>query len=204
MEIQLWRSILCPYELAVKELTVKFEHMIEEYRENDRYSPIEQVSGRVKSVSSILEKMQRKHIPIEQMETEVEDLAGVRIICQFEEDIDTVAAIIRRRTDMEVKSEKNYLTHIKQSGYRSYHMIVEIPVFFSKGKTPMRVELQIRTNGMDFWATLEHQLRYKQNIEEMDGYKEVSNELLNCARAVIDMDNEMQRIKNKIGQFHDI
>ena len=204
MEIQLWRSILCPYELAVKELTVKFEHMIEEYRENDRYSPIEQVSGRVKSVSSILEKMQRKHIPIEQMETEVEDLAGVRIICQFEEDIDTVAAIIRRRTDMEVKSEKNYLTHIKQSGYRSYHMIVEIPVFFSKGKTPMRVELQIRTNGMDFWATLEHQLRYKQNIEEMDGYEEVSNELLNCARAVIDMDNEMQRIKNKIGQFHDI
>ena len=103
MEIQLWRSILCPYELAVKELTVKFEHMIEEYRENDRYSPIEQVSGRVKSVSSILEKMQRKHIPIEQMETEVEDLAGVRIICQFEEDIDTVAAIIRRRTDMEVR-----------------------------------------------------------------------------------------------------
>ena len=119
MEIQLWRSILCPYELAVKELTVKFKHMIEEYHENDRYSPIEQVSGRVKSVSSILEKMQRKDIPIEQLETEMEDLAGVRIICQFEEDIDTVAAIIRKRTDMEVKSEKNYLTHIKQSGYRS-------------------------------------------------------------------------------------
>ena len=108
MEIQLWRSILCPYELAVKELTVKFKHMIEEYHENDRYSPIEQVSGRVKSVSSILEKMQRKDIPIEQLETEMEDLAGVRIICQFEEDIDTVAAIIRKRTDMEVKSEKNY------------------------------------------------------------------------------------------------
>ena len=80
MEIQLWRSILCPYELAVKELTVKFKHMIEEYHENDRYSPIEQVSGRVKSVSSILEKMQRKDIPIEQLETEMEDLAGVRII----------------------------------------------------------------------------------------------------------------------------
>ena len=83
-------------------------------------------------------------------------------------------------------------------------MIVEIPVFFSKGKTPMRAEIQIRTNGMDFWATLEHQLRYKQDIEEMDGYEEVSSELLNCARAVIDMDNEMQRIKDKIGQFHDI
>ena len=80
MEIQLWRSILCPYELAVKELTVKFEHMIEEYRENDRYSPIEQVSGRVKSVSSILEKLQRKHIPIEKMETEVERLQKI-IVC---------------------------------------------------------------------------------------------------------------------------
>ncbi len=99
---------------------------------------------------------------------------------------------------------KDYIKNPKPNGYRSYHMIVEIPVFFSKGKTPMRAEIQIRTNGMDFWATLEHQLRYKQNIEEMDGYEEVSNELLNCARAVIDMDNEMQRIKNKIGQFHDI
>ena len=122
MEIQLWRSILCPYELAVKELTVKFKHMIEEYHENDRYSPIEQVSGRVKSVSSILEKMQRKDIPIEQLETEMEDLAGVRIICQFEEDIDTVAAIIRKKNRYgSPKVEKNYLTHIKQSGYRSYH-----------------------------------------------------------------------------------
>ena len=160
MEIQLWRSILCPYELAVKELTVKFEHMIEEYRENDRYSPIEQVSGRVKSVSSILEKLQRKHIPIEKMETEVEDLAGVRIICQFEEDIDTVAAIIRRRTDMEVKSEKNYLTHIKQSGYRSYHMILYYTVETINGPKRLQVEVQIRTMAMNFWATIEHSCGY--------------------------------------------
>ena len=161
MEIQLWRSILCPYELAVKELTVKFKHMIEEYHENDRYSPIEQVSGRVKSVSSILEKMQRKDIPIEQLETEMEDLAGVRIICQFEEDIDTVAAIIRKRTDMEVKSEKNYLTHIKQSGYRSYHMILYYTVETIHGPKRLQVEIQIRTMAMNFWATIEHSLQYK-------------------------------------------
>ena len=161
MEIQLWRSILCPYELAVRELIVKFEHIISEHRENDLYSPIEQVSGRVKSVSSILEKMQRKHIPIEQMETEVEDLAGVRIICQFEEDIDTVAAIIRRRTDMEVKSEKNYLTHIKQSGYRSYHMILYYIVETIDGPKRLQVEVQIRTMAMNFWATIEHSLQYK-------------------------------------------
>ena len=96
MEIQLWRRILCPYELAVRELTVKFEHIIEEHKQNDLYSPIEQVRGRVKSVSSILEKMQRKQIPIERMEEEVEDIAGIRIICQFEEDIDTIAAMIQK------------------------------------------------------------------------------------------------------------
>ena len=191
MEIQLWRSILCPYELAVKELTVKFEHMIEEYRENDRYSPIEQVSGRVKSVSSILEKMQRKHIPIEQMETEVEDLAGVRIICQFEEDIDTVAAIIRRRTDMEVKSEKNYLTHIKQSGYRSYHMILYYIVETINGPKRLQVEVQIRTMAMNFWATIEHSLQYK--------YKgDMPPRLSKASDAIISLDHEMSSVRNEI------
>ena len=204
MEIQLWRSILCPYELAVRELEVKFNHIIDECKENDVYCPIEQVEGRVKSVSSILEKMQRKHIPMERMEEELEDIAGIRIICQFEEDIDTVAAIIQKRTDMTIKSEKNYLKHIKQSGYRSYHLIIYYTVETINGPKKIQAEIQIRTNGMDFWATLEHQLRYKQDIEEMDGYEEVSSELLNCARAVIDMDNEMQRIKDKIGRFHDI
>ena len=195
MEIQLWRSILCPYELAVKELTVKFEHMIEEYRENDRYSPIEQVSGRVKSVSSILEKMQRKHIPIEQMETEVEDLAGVRIICQFEEDIDTVAAIIRRRTDMEVKSEKNYLTHIKQSGYRSYHMIVSYPVETFSGTKTIRVEIQIRTLAMNFWSTIEHSLQYKYKQHMPDHIRE---KLSRVADAIIVLDNEMSTVRSEI------
>ncbi len=120
MEIQLWRSILCPYELAVKELMVKFEHIIEEHKQNDLYSPIEQVSGRVKSLPSILEKeMQRKTHSHGTHGGRTEDIAGIRIICQFEEDIDTVAAIIQKRTDMTIKSEKNYLKHIKQSGYRS-------------------------------------------------------------------------------------
>ena len=91
--------------------------MIEEHKKNDLYSPIEQVSGRVKSVTSILEKMQRKHIPMERMEEEVEDIAGIRIICQFEEDIDTVAALIQKRSDMQIKSEKNYLKHIKPVSY---------------------------------------------------------------------------------------
>ena len=97
MEIQLWREILSPYEQAVTELVEKFQHLSLEHRERGLYSPIEQVCGRVKSVSSILEKMQRKHIPMERMEEDVEDIAGIRIICQFEEDIETVASIIQNR-----------------------------------------------------------------------------------------------------------
>ena len=124
MEIQLWKSILCPYELAVQEITLKFQHLIEEYRTNNRYSPIEQVSGRVKSIASILEKMQRKNIPMERMEEDVEDIAGIRIICQFEEDIHAVADLIQKRSDMEIKYEKDYLKYAKDSGYRSYHLII--------------------------------------------------------------------------------
>lgn len=124
MDILLWHEILEPYELAVKELTVKFNHLIKEHHEKGLYSPIESVSGRVKSVSSILEKMQRKEIPPEELEQQVEDIAGIRIICQFVEDIERVAQIISSRSDIEIKSEKDYIKHMKDSGYRSYHLIV--------------------------------------------------------------------------------
>ena len=176
MEIQLWRSILCPYELAVKELMVKFEHIIEEHKQNDLYSPIEQVSGRVKSLPSILEKMQRKHIPMERMEEELEDIAGIRIICQFEEDIDTVAAIIQKRTDMTIKSEKNYLKHIKQSGYRSYHLIIYYTVETINGPKKIQAEIQIRTMAM----------------------LHVAERLSNAADAIIALDQEMSSVRDEI------
>lgn len=195
MEIQLWRSILCPYELAVKELTVKFEHIISEHRENDLYSPIEQVRGRVKSVSSILEKMQRKHIPMEKMEEEIEDIAGIRIICQFEEDIDTVASIIQKRTDMTIKSEKNYLKHIKQSGYRSYHLIIYYTVETLDGPKKLQAEIQIRTMAMNFWATIEHSLQYKY---KGDMPPHVAERLSNAADAIISLDHEMSSVRNEI------
>ena len=131
-------------------------------------------------------------------------MAGVRVVCAFIDDIYTVANLIAGQDDIKVIKIKDYIKNPKPNGYRSYHMIVEIPVFFSKGKTPMRVELQIRTNGMDFWATLEHQLRYKKGIEDLPGYAEISEELRRSAQAVIETDNEMQQIKNKIGMFHDI
>ena len=195
MEIQLWRSILCPYELAVKELIVKFEHIISEHRENDLYSPIEQVSGRVKSVSSILEKMQRKHIPMERMEEDVEDIAGIRIICQFEEDIETVAALIQNRADMTIKSEKNYLKHMKQSGYRSLHLIIYYTVETLNGPRKLQAEIQIRTMAMDFWATIEHSLQYKY---KGDMPPHVADRLSNAADAIILLDQEMSSVRNEI------
>ena len=195
MEIQLWRSILCPYELAVKELIVKFEHIISEHREYDLYSPIEQVSGRVKSVASILEKMQRKHIPMERMEEEVEDIAGIRIICQFEEDIETVASLIQNRSDMTIKSEKNYLKHVKQSGYRSLHLIIYYTVETLNGPRKLQAEIQIRTMAMDFWATIEHSLQYKY---KGDMPPHVAERLTNAADAIILLDQEMSSVRNEI------
>ena len=195
MEIQLWRSILCPYELAVRELIVKFEHIISEHRENDLYSPIEQVSGRVKSVSSILEKMQRKHIPMERMEEEVEAIAGIRIICQFEEDIETVASLIQNRSDMTIKSEKNYLKHVKQSGYRSLHLIIYYTVETLNGPRKLQAEIQIRTMAMDFWATIEHSLQYKY---KGDMPPHVAERLTNAADAIILLDQEMSSVRDEI------
>lgn len=195
MEIQLWRSILCPYELAVRELVVKFKHIITEHRQNDLYSPIEQVRGRVKSVSSILEKLQRKNIPIERMEEEMEDIAGIRIICQFEEDIETVAAIIQKRADMTVKSEKNYLKHMKQSGYRSYHLIIYYTVDTLQGPKRLQAEIQIRTMAMNFWATIEHSLQYKY---KGDMPPHVAERLSKAADAIISLDREMSSVRNEI------
>ena len=187
MEIQLWHEILCPYELAVQELVVKFRHLIKEHRELDLYSPIEQVTGRVKSVSSILEKLQRKKIPFERLEEEVEDIAGIRI-CQFVEDIEKVAELIAGRSDMEIKSEKDYIRNMKPSGYRSYHLIVYYTVETLKGPKRLQVELQIRTMAMDFWATIEHSLqyKYKANIPE-----HIRKRLSAAADAIISLDNDI-------------
>ena len=143
MDIQLWREMLDPYRLAVDELILKFNHMIEEFHNANLYSPIEQVNGRVKKISSILDKCQKKEIPYDEIENYIEDIAGVRIICQFVEDIDRVVEIIRQRTDMEVKSEKDYINNMKKSGYRSYHMIIYYEVHTLQGVKKLCCEIQI-------------------------------------------------------------
>ena len=161
MEIQLWRELLEPYGLAVDELVVKFNHVKQQYQDAKMYSPIEMVSGRVKRISSILEKAQRKGVDLEKLEEKIEDIAGVRLICQFVEDIDKVVEIIRERKDLEIKQEKDYITKSKPSGYRSYHIIAYYTVHTIHGSKRLEVEIQIRTLAMNFWSTIEHSLQYK-------------------------------------------
>ncbi|MCC8067851.1 MAG: GTP pyrophosphokinase family protein [Clostridiales bacterium] len=195
MEIQLWREILSPYDLAVKELVVKFEHLILEYRNQGLYSPIEQVTGRVKTIASILDKAQKKNVMVHEIEEKITDIAGVRIICQFVEDIQKVVEIIRQRTDMEIVSERDYINHMKDSGYRSYHIIVWYEVQTTKGSRKIHVEIQIRTLAMNFWSTIEHSLQYKYKMNIPD---HVRDKLTNVANAIISLDNEMSSVRSEI------
>ena len=195
MEIQMWKEILNPYELAVEELQVKFNHMVKEYRQAGIYSPIEQVLGRVKSISSILGKAQKQGIGIDQIEGKILDIAGIRLICQFTDDIYNVADLIRARSDMEVINEKDYVKNIKPSGYRSYHIIVRYKVETVKGTKVIPVEIQIRTLGMNFWAIIEHSLQYKNNGNIPSHVRE---RLTSAADAIYTLDNEMMSIHEEI------
>ena len=195
MEIQLWKEILSPYEQAVDELLLKFKHIIKDYRSQGMYSPIENVTGRVKRISSILDKMQKKHIPMDHIVEEMDDIAGIRIMCQFEEDIYKVVEIIRNRKDMSIREEKDYITNVKASGYRSYHIIVNYEVETVKGTSVIPVEIQIRTLGMNFWAIIEHSLQYKYDGEIPAHVRERLNA---ASDALITLDNEMSSIHDEI------
>lgn len=195
MEIQLWREILDPYEQAVSELLAKFNNVKLEHKKKNLYSPIESVSGRVKTVTSILEKMQHKNVPFERLEEEIEDIAGIRIICQFVEDIEKVAALIYNRRDMKVRSRKDYLSNQKKSGYRSFHLIVWYTVDTISGPKKLQVEIQIRTMAMNFWATTEHSLQYKYKGEIPE---HVAVQLQKAADAIFVLDNEMSQVRSEI------
>lgn len=201
-----FNDLMMMYRCAIREVQTKLEVLDDEFSVEYKRNPISFIKTRIKKPESIYRKLQKLgyDFTAENIQEQLNDVAGVRIVCAFIDDIYTVSDLIAGQDDIKVIKIKDYIKKPKPNGYRSYHMIIEIPVFFSKGKTPMRVELQIRTNGMDFWATLEHQLRYKKGIEELPGYEDISEELYRSAQAVIEMDNEMQQIKNKIGMFHDI
>ena len=195
MELKVWKETLEPYQMAVNELTVKFQHVIEEYHLRGEYCPIVGVSGRVKTISSILDKCRRKNMPVEEIEDQMYDIAGIRLIVQFVEDIEIAVQLIRKRTDMEIKEERDYVRHSKESGYRSYHMIIRYQVQTIEGPRTLYAEIQIRTLGMNFWAAIEHSLqyKYKESIPENISYK-----LLKAAQAIVVLDSEMSAVRGEI------
>ena len=161
MAINDWKNFLIPYEQAVEEIKVKLKSIRKEYRKKNEYSPIEFVTGRVKEIASIIEKANKFEIPIDRVGYELEDIAGIRIMCQFVDDIDRVVELLRQREDMTIQYEKDYVRNVKESGYRSYHMIIKYPVYMAEGTVIILAEFQIRTLAMNFWATIEHSLNYK-------------------------------------------
>jgi Uncharacterized protein conserved in bacteria len=190
-----WNKFLLPYQQAVEELKIKYKGLRTELKARDEYAPIEFVTGRVKKISSILEKAKRLNVPLDQIETGIEDIAGIRIMCQFVEDIHRVADLVRMRKDMKVVYEKDYITHYKESGYRSYHIIVEYPIQTSIGSMPVLAEIQIRTLAMNFWATIEHSLNYKYKEKLPEDVKE---RLFKAAEAASKLDEEMSKIRQEI------
>ena len=189
-----WDTFLLPYEQAVDELKVKFKSLRAELKHKEQYAPIEFVTGRLKKVSSILEKAKILGVPPDQIER-VPDIAGIRIMCQFVEDMHRVAEHIRQRKDMKVVEERDYVTNRKPSGYRSYHFIVSYPVQTASGEVELLAEVQLRTLAMNFWATIEHSLnyKYKGNMPE-----EVRQRLVRAAEASFMLDNEMSVIRHEI------
>ncbi|MDX1807225.1 MAG: GTP pyrophosphokinase family protein [Paenisporosarcina sp.] len=193
-----WERFLEPYKQAVDELKVKLKGMRMQFEIENTNSPIEFVTGRVKPLASIYDKTLEKGIsfePSEQLAHELPDIAGLRMMCQFVDDIETVVELLRSRQDLKIIEERDYISHEKPSGYRSYHMIIEYPVQTIHGERTILAEIQIRTLAMNFWASIEHSLNYK--------YKgifpeEIKNRLQSAAEAAFRLDEEMSLIRNEI------
>ena len=195
-----FQELMMMYSCAIREMRTKLEVLNDELSVHHQRNPIEFITSRVKKPLSIVEKLHRYGVPIsvESVEKNLNDVAGVRVICSFIDDIYTVADMLLRQDDITLIKKKDYIEHPKDNGYRSLHLIIEIPVFFSNQKKNMRVEVQIRTIAMDFWASVDHQLKYKQNIEDVENADELSAELKECADIIAQTDARMQAIKNKI------
>ena len=193
--LQEYDILMMRYDSAIREVRTKLQILNDELSLTQQ-SPISSISSRRKKTFSILEKLQRQGFPVslESIEENLNDVAGIRVICSFLDDIYNVADMLKAQDDLKVIQIKDYIRNPKPNGYRSLHMIVEVPVFFSNEKRPMRVEVQIRTVAMDFWATLEHQIKYKQDIPNQD---EIIEELRQCADTISQTDERMLSIREK-------
>ena len=190
--VKIFSDLRMRYHAAIKEVSTKLEVLDNEFSVKHDYNPIHHMECRLKSIKSIMEKIERKGLPkeIESVYT-ITDFAGVRVVCNYIDDIYTVEDSLLRQDDIKLVKRKDYIKNPKESGYRSLHLVVEVPIFLSNRTYDMPVEIQIRTIAMDTWASLEHELKYKRK-EEMPGY--VAQELKNCARSMAEIDATMERI----------
>lgn len=194
-----FREAMMKYSCAIREIKTKLEVLNDELSVKNQRNPIEMIKARVKRPMSILEKLKRRDLPlsIESMTKNLDDIAGIRVICSFIDDIYEISRMLARQDDVKVIAIKDYIRCPKVNGYRSYHMIIEVPVFFSNCKQFIRVEVQIRTIAMDFWASLDHQLKYKKRLEDEDA-SEIGDELKKCAEVIAETDWKMLDIRQKI------
>ena len=196
-QVTSWTEVILVYTAALKEIGTKLEILNDEFKHVHRYNPIEHIKSRIKTSESVVKKLKRNgyESTIENMVRYVNDIAGVRVICSFTSDIYRIADMISNQNDIQILSVKDYIKNPKESGYKSYHMLVSVPIYLSDRKVDTKVEIQIRTVAMDFWASLEHKIRYK---FEADAPQHIKDELVECARMVSDLDARMLSLNDEI------
>ena len=197
-----YKELRMMYACAIKEVQTKFEVLETEFKVRYQRNPISSIQTRLKSSSSIIEKMIRKGVPfsMENLEQQIQDLAGIRVICSYVDDIYALANALTSQDDITLLEEKDYIRNPKPNGYRSLHLIVSVPVFFSQQKRQIKVEVQIRTIAMDFWASLEHQMKYKREIPDQ---QHIVAQLKNCAEDIARVDREMMDIRRRLEESVD-
>lgn len=195
-----FKQMMSYYRCAAMEVETKFRVLDVQMSLNRENNPIESIKTRLKSPESIFEKLKRRDLPmtLNAIEENLNDIAGVRVICSFPEDIYLLADALLRQDDITLIERKDYIQNPKPNGYRSLHLIVEVPIFLRNETKRMRVEVQLRTIAMDFWASLEHKLRYKKGLEDSEDYQEISRQLKNCAEISAMLDRLMENIRGQI------
>lgn len=193
-----FRELMMMYRCAIREVQTKLEVLNDEFKTRSKRNPIDSIRSRVKSPISIFEKLERRglEISVQSIVDNLNDVAGVRVVCPFISDIYDVANMLVSQDDIEVMEVKDYIKHPKPNGYRSLHYVIIVPIFLSTGKEYMKVEVQIRTIAMNFWASLEHQMHYKKFAS--DEMPEIVNELTMCADSIYGTDMRMQEIRENI------
>lgn len=194
-----WQNIMFLYNAAIKEVRTKLDIMNDEFQFIYQYNPIEYIKSRIKTPESIVNKLKRNgyESTIQNMVEYVNDIAGIRVVCSFTSDIYRLAEMVGKQKEFEIFYIKDYIKHPKESGYRSYHMHIRVPIQTTKGVIPTKVELQIRTIAMDFWASLEHKIYYKFEGEAPDY---ISQDLQSCAAIVANLDEKMLSLNEAIMQ----